>query len=192
MAKKIGMILVERGVLDADQQTAALDYAKRCGIPFGRACVKMGFVDEGTIVQALAAQMGAPSVSLKGVAPSPDVLAKLNAEQAETYRAIPVSIISGPGRGTLVVAVSSQKSIQELDEIAFATGHRVSPVIASDSDIDDALLRLYGRDANRHTRSNQMVDLELEHAQDGGDLDVVHDPLRLALDFLPVVSITRS
>ncbi len=205
--KKLGEILLERGVIDADQSKSALDYAKRWGIPFGQACVKMGFVDEATVAQGLAEQMGAPSVSLKGVTPAAEILAKLTPEQAEKYRAVPISLTGGTGQGpgefpggartrgprTLVVAVSSSRELSTLDEMAFVTGHRISPVIATDSDVDEALFRLYGRDVQRHTKSSTMVDLELEAFQNGdGDVgELVHDPLRLALDFLPTVSITR-
>src|SRR5688572_30571514 len=101
--KKLGEILIERGVIDADQAKAALENAKRWSMPFGKACVKMGFCDENTIVQGLAAQIGAPSVSLKGVVPAPEVIRKISAEQAETFRVIPISVVGGPGRGTLVV-----------------------------------------------------------------------------------------
>lgn len=189
--KKLGQIFVGLGVLDPDQEKAALEYSSRFGVPFGRACVKMGFLDEQTVVQALSMQLGIPSVSLTSVSVPPEVVALVPGELAELHRLVPVAV-TGPGKGMLVVAMASPKNLAIVDEIAFRTGRRISPVIAPDTEIEAALLKYYGLDVNRHTKASSMVELD---GFDGESLElgdvVVHDRQKLAEDFLPTVEIKR-
>jgi type IV pilus assembly protein PilB len=186
--KKLGRIFVALGVLDEDQEKAALEYSLKWSVPFGRACVKMGLVDEKTVVQALSMQLGLPSVALGSIEVTPDVTALLPAELAEKHRLVPVALVGG-GKGTLVVAMSSPKNLAIVDEIAFRTGRRVSPVLAADSEIDAALFKYYGLDVSRHTQASSMV--QLEEGQDALEMSdvVVQDRQQLAQDFLPTVTI---
>lgn len=188
--KKLGRIFVALGVLDEDQENAALEYSLKWGVPFGQACVKMGLLDEKTVVTALSIQMGLPSVGLGSIQVTPDVIAFLPAELAEKHRLVPVALV-GSGKGTLVVAMSSPKNLAIIDEIAFRTGRRVSPVLAPDSEIDAALLKYYGLEVDRHTRSATMVQLEEGTEDDGLELGdvVVQDRQQLAQDFLPTITI---
>lgn len=187
--KKLGRIFVALGVLDEDQEKAALEYSAKWSVPFGRACVKMGLLDEQTVVQALSMQLGIPSVTLSSVTVATEVIAMIPAELAEKHRLVPVAVVGG-GKGALVVAMASPKNLAIVDEIAFRSGRRISPVLAPDSEIDAALLRYYGLDVNRHTRGSAMVELE-EHEGNGLELAdvVVQDRQTLASDFLPTVLI---
>ena len=118
--KKLGRIFVSLGVLDEDQEKAALEYSAKWNVPFGRACVKMGLLDEQTVVQALSMQLGLPSVSLSGIEVPTDVVALVPAELAEKNRLVPVAVVGG-GKGTLVVAMASPRNLAIVDEIAFRT-----------------------------------------------------------------------
>lgn len=192
---KLGRIFVGMGLLDPDQERAALDFASKRGLRFGAACVRMGFLEEATIAQGLAVQAGFPSVSLAGVEVARDVLDRIPKAKAEEHRLVPLQVVQGAGRPTLVVAIADPRNLHAIDEISFMTGARVSTVIAPDRDIDTALNRFYGIEIDRHTRAARMVQLESE--EDGlaeADLvepEVVNDPLRLALDFLPTVTVSR-
>lgn len=178
---KLGRIFVALGLLDEDQERAALEYARQWSIPFGRACVKMGFLDEDLVVRALSMQAGTPSVSLASIEVPMDVLDLVPKKIAEKHRVLPVSVVdSAKGRGTLVVAASAPLSVEALDELRFSTGRRIELVIASDAELDAALFRFYAIDLDRHIRSHQMVDFE---AADAGEA-IVHDRLELTTDFL--------
>lgn len=188
--KKLGRIFVELGVLNGEQEKAALACAKERAIPFGQACVALGFVTEETVVRGLSMQLGAPSVSLQGISVSEEARRLIPARLAERERVVPVSLIpAGPGGrvGTLVIAIASPKNLMELDELSFITGCRISAVIASDSDIDRALLVVYGIDSQAHTRAHQMVDpgSHIESLVESDDLPLANDPL----DFLPTVDL---
>lgn len=163
--RKIGEILVAMGLLDEAGVREALEYADAWLCPFGQACVELGLADERAVTRALALQLGAPAVELRSVEVSTEVLAMISPRTAAERRVVPLTVIRNPNaRPTLVVAVSNPKNTA-LDELAFATGHRISPVLASDADIDAALVRLYRVDPT--TGSGDSVDLStgpgLEH-----------------------------
>lgn len=184
--KKLGTILVDIGLLDADQVIAALEYSRQWGIQFGQACIKMGFIEEDLLVRALAVQAGAPSVKLAGIVVSDEVVELVPQKIAIKHRAIPISLLPSSGnsrKGTLVMAVSSPKHIGVADELTQITGQKLSFVITSDREIDDALLALYGFEVDAHTRATHMVDLE-QHELAGSER-LVHDPRELAMEFLP-------
>ena len=187
--KKLGEIFVDLGVLDADQEKAALEFSAKWGVPFGRACVRMGFMDEQTVVQALSMQMGVPSVSIRSIEVPLEVVKLLSAEFCEKHRVVPVSVVAAGGRRTLVIAMGSTKNLALVDEIGFRTGCRVSAVLAADSEIEAALLKYYGIDVDRRSKASNMV--ELEEGADGLEMggEVIHDHQRLAMDFLPTVEI---
>ncbi|HVO30994.1 MAG TPA: hypothetical protein VMV18_09665 [bacterium] len=186
--RKLGRIFVELGLLDEDQEKAALEYARVWGVHFGQACVKMGFMDEELVMRALAVQAGAPSVSLAGLEIPMDVVDLVPKKIAEEHRVVALSLVQpAKGRkGTLVVAATKPLPMGVMDDLGFSTGHKVSLVIASDKDVSDVLYRYYGIDLDRHIRSNQMVDLSPED-----DIGVVRDPLELANEFLPSIDLPR-
>ena len=163
--RKIGEILVGMGVLSEAAVKEALEYSGAWLCPFGQSCIELGLVDDRTLTRALAVQLGAPAVDLQSIEVTPDILALVPARTAAERRVIPLAVVrNANARPTLVVAVSNPKNTA-LDELAFSSGHRISPVLASDADIDAALVRLYRIDPT--TCAENSIDLSagpgLEH-----------------------------
>ena len=162
---KIGEILIAMGLLNEKAVRETLEYAEAWLCPFGQACIELGLVDDRALTRALSIQLGAPAVALGSVDVTADVLALVPARTAAERRVIPLAIIrNASARPTLVLAVSNPKTTA-LDELAFSTGHRISPVLASDADIDAALVRMYRIDPTTYAENS--VDLSdgpgLEH-----------------------------
>jgi len=150
--KRIGEILVSLGILDGLRLNEALEYSKAWMVPFGQACVDLGYCTEDDVVRAVAIQMGAPAVRLDGFTVAGEVLARVPRTVAARCRVMPVAVTPSPGGGrpTLVVAVSRPRDIAVWDDLAFSTQCRISMVVTSDSDLDAALVRFYGVDPTVH------------------------------------------
>jgi type IV pilus assembly protein PilB len=144
--KKLGSIFRALGLIDEAQEIAALSYAKALGCPIGQACVRLGFLEEEDLLEALAAQAGVQMTSISDLAISPLVLGLVPSRVAERLRAIPLELVKTPrsGRSTLVVATAKPRDLPAFDELEFLTGHRISPVATTDEEIDLALLKWYG------------------------------------------------
>ncbi len=66
---------------------------------------------------------------------SPSVLAIVPAGLLKKHRAVPIAYEAGRGRGTLVVAMSNPHDLAALDELTFASGLTVRPVLADEREI---------------------------------------------------------
>jgi len=86
-------------------------------------------------------------VSLVGNRISPTVRALVPASLLEKHRAVPIAYQAGRGRGTLVVAMSDPQNLHAVDDLAFAAGLDVRPVLADEGEILD-VLGLHPDDAN--------------------------------------------
>lgn len=164
--RKLGEILLAMKMVNEQSLKEALEYAEAWLCPLGQACLELGVLDERTLTRALSVQLGAPAVDLKNVAVAPEVLALIPPRTAAERRVIPLAIASNGSRNSLIVAVSQPRN-PALDELAFLTGYRISPVLASDADIDAALIRLYHIDPTNGVEEHASVDLSagpgLEH-----------------------------
>ena len=158
----IGQILVEGGSIDGRQLRAGLDWQRRRGGKIGGALVHLGMVDEAAVVRALGIQLGIPVIDLTTRAIDRDVLRLVPARVVETRRVLPVELLSETRRGPLVVATSDPLDMTALDEVAFASGKLVRPVLAPKVHIDVAISQLLG---HGHADALEMPAEPLEEMQ---------------------------
>jgi type IV pilus assembly protein PilB len=139
---RIGELLVQRGHIDGTQLQSALAHQRRWGGRLGRSIVHLGFMQERAVLEHVGEQIGVPFVDVGDRQVSPEVLALLPERLMRARRVLPLERRSQHRRGPLVVALADPADLGVLDEIAFATGLEVAPVLASEADLDRALARL--------------------------------------------------
>lgn len=140
---KLGELLVMAGAIDQIQLGAALADQRTFGRPLGVTLVRMGFLDEETLVRTLARQLRLPIAWLRGKWVEPDVLELVPAEIALKHRCLPLALID-EGRGkTLHLAMQDPQDLETLDTVRFHVGHNVSPVLTAPSELEEALQRHY-------------------------------------------------
>jgi type IV pilus assembly protein PilB len=146
----IGEVLVGQGRIDMTQLTSALAYQRQWGGRLGHALTALGFVSEKTLLAALGEQLGVPFVEIGYRVVSKEVLKLLPEKVIRRHRVLPLALQTDSGRSRLLVALSEPGNLQHLDELAFAAGMRIRPVLAGESDIDQAIARhLDGRPDKR-------------------------------------------
>jgi len=136
---RLGEMLVQEGRLDAVQLQSAVVHQSRWGGRIGQTLVNMGLVSERAVMQALARQLGVRFVEIGGRTVPPAVLHLVPERLIRRRRVLPVAMVTG--RGPLVLALSDPADLALLDEIAFATGLGVEPVLAAPGDIERAIAR---------------------------------------------------
>ena len=139
---RIGELLVAQGRIDALQLESALAHQRQWGGRIGKAFVRLGFLPETALLEALGQQLGVPAVVIGERHIPPAVLRLLPDKLMRARRAVPLARLSDGRRGPLVVALADPGDLAALDEIAFATGMQVKPVIAAEADIERALARV--------------------------------------------------
>jgi Type II secretion system (T2SS), protein E, N-terminal domain len=141
---RIGELLKRRGRIDDLQLQSALAHQRRWGGRIGRAIVHLGFMDEPALMEAIGDQLGAPFVSLAERQVTREVLSLVPERLIRTRRVLPLARLATSRRGPLLVALADPADLGVLDEITFATGLDVKPVLAGEEDLDRAILRLLG------------------------------------------------
>ena len=88
-------------------------------------------------------ECGTSFIQLEGIIPEPDVLEKVSAGFAYRNKIVPIELVGDQ----LTVAMVDVLDVVLIDEIELITGGQITPVLADETDIDEAIVRLYGRTA---------------------------------------------
>ena len=111
-----------------------------------------------------------PSVKISKIEINPTVIKLIPSSIAKKYFIIPINRV-GP---KLTLAMADPSNIIVIDEIKFMTGFNVEPVVASETEIVDAIKKYYGGGgsvAGMGTVSFQAADYTLEDEKQPPDGD---------------------
>ena len=143
MAKRIGELLVEAGVLSRQQLEQALFAQRKDGRKLGQLLIELGLVGEVQLTQTLSRQLTVPWVSLYHVDFSRSLLNLVPRAVAEKYSLVPIFLRRARNQGdTLYVAMDDPTNDGAIDEVARASCLPVKPMIACPTDIR-AAIRVY-------------------------------------------------
>jgi hypothetical protein len=144
MKKRLGEILLERGLIDVDQLNAALAHQRQWGMRLGTALVAKGFIAEGLLTRVLAESLNIPMVDLARVVVDHKALQLVPRRLAEQFDVFPIALKEQPnGRRLLLLAMADPLNATAIDEIAFTTDAIVKPAIAQISSLEQAIRRHY-------------------------------------------------
>lgn len=141
---KLGELLIKEGLITEEQLQKAIQVQKREGKRIGEILIKLGLITEKDIVVTLGKQLNIPYASLaKGLLePDPNQeLDKLVPQNfARRYCLIPLS----RNLNALTVAFADPLDVLMMDNLKKMTGCDINPIVASASDIMQAIDRFYG------------------------------------------------
>jgi type IV pilus assembly protein PilB len=140
--KRLGEILVEAGLVTAEQCDQALAEQKQSGRQLGEILVEMGALAEEGLLEALARQSGLQHVWLRRGLVDPKVVELVPQEKARLHVAMPMFRVFD----TLTVAVADPNQLPAFDELRKLTGCKIQLVLSRRSDILTAIGEYYARD----------------------------------------------
>jgi type IV pilus assembly protein PilB len=162
MAKKLGEILVENGIISKEQLLEGLKYQTVQEVMLGEALIATSAIpDEEVITHFLSKQLNLGKLSLRELEFDPFVVDLVPYDIAQKYTIIPINKTNR----MLTVAISDPKNIFMLDAIKFLTGCTVKPILVPAKEIQDAI------NAN-YQAANSMDNILKEVKSDGG-LEVI-------------------
>lgn len=194
MEEKLGIYLVKHGLLTEEQLRDAVREKKDTGQRLISVLNGRNYVSEGKLLAQLSNLYRMEVVDLDYVIPDRKVLDRIPAEKAYHYEVIPIDV---KGR-YLTVAMVDPTDISAIEDLRFITGKEISPVLASESSIRDALDRYYKMEkglaevkaeAAIETKELDVEDLEL--LETGFDEDVEETKLRADAEGGPVIRIVN-
>ena len=170
--RQLGKILRERGILSEDQLRIALLEQKRNGEPLGKNLVKLGFVSEATLREALSENLGQSDIDVSRVVADPAALALVPKSFAVRFSVLPVAL--DRARRVLTVAVGNPNNVVVLDQLNEMLGGEVTAEakISSEAEVTRAIDRFYGHELSIDGILNEIetgeVDYESLSTADGG------------------------
>jgi type IV pilus assembly protein PilB len=140
MSERLGELLVKRNFITPDQLKRALEEQKIKGGRLESNLVRLGYIKEDELLSFLSAQYRVPSVKLSKIEINPQTIKLIPSSIAKKYFIIPVNRVGSK----LTLAMADPSNILVIDEIKFMTGFNVEPVVASETEIVDAIKKYYG------------------------------------------------
>lgn len=139
MRKRIGELLIEAGVISPRQLQDALARQERQGGKTVDTLIELGYMNEREFIRFLSAQPGTPSISLKNYAISDDVIALVPKEFAVKHEVFPIDKMGK----LLTVGMVCPLDRQAIEELETLTGLRVKPILCTQQEVRQAILRYY-------------------------------------------------
>ncbi len=162
---RLGDALLQDGLVNEEQLQKALEIQKQSGKRLGAVLVEMGVVTENDIVTVLGKQLGIPYINLSNYLIDPATVRIIPENIARRHQLIPINKVGNK----LTVAMVDPLNILAIDDIQFMTGLVVKPVVATSTDINEALNNAYGNEGKMDELMEDLGDIGKD-ANEGGDL----------------------
>ena len=139
MAKRIGEVLLERGVINHKQLEQALAQQKSHGGLMGQVLIDLGFVTEEEIALALTAQYGFPYLPLENYEIDETLTGLIPEPLARQYCMIAVDRIGN----ALTLAMADPSNVQAIEEVELRTKCVIQTFVSTPSDVKKAIDKYY-------------------------------------------------
>ena len=167
----IGEILLEQGKITADHLQMALAARKSPTDRLDRILVRMGVVDEASVLKILGEQMSIAVVDLSEIQIDVELLREMPTRLIHRRGLIPIE----KTEDTLRVATADPYDITAFDELRMLTGLKIEPVLAGESEIKRLITQHFGvggSTIDEMTEEDQDEEVELlsQSVDENGDL----------------------
>jgi len=183
LSERLGELLIKRNFITPEQLKKAQDEQKQKGGRLESNLVKLGYIKEDELLSFLSAQYRVPSVKISKIEINPNIVKLIPPSTSKKYFIIPINRV-GP---KLTLAMADPSNIVVIDEVKFMTGFNVEPVVASETEIVDAIKKYYGGGgsvAGLGTTTFQAVDYSLDEDKSSeSDFDLIDSNLVDVDDF---------
>lgn len=144
ITKRIGEVLLERGVINHKQLEQALAHQKAHGGLMGQLLIELGFVTEEEIALALTAQYGFPYLPLENYEIDETLTSLIPEETARQYCLIPVDRIGN----ALTLAMADPSNVQAIEEVELRTKCVIQAFVSTPTDVKKAIAKHYKHNSN--------------------------------------------
>lgn len=159
----VGQILMERGLIAAEDLERALELQKERGDKLGKILIDMGYLAQRDLLSALSFQLGLPIATITAPPAAPE-LEGLPARYLRQALVFPVSI----DEGTVTLAMADPLDFETINAVQNFCRLEVSPQLAAEQDILDAIDRFYTEGDRREAAAEFAAgdEEDLEHLRD--------------------------
>lgn len=136
---RLGDVLLSEQALSPEQLAGALNLQMESGRQLGAILVEQGMLDSHALTQALATQLGLPTVDLRRERPTAEALTVVSEDVARRFQIVPMRLTNG----ALDVAVADGSSAAVRDALARLNVDEVHVYLAAPEDVTTSLNAYY-------------------------------------------------
>ncbi|TCK16858.1 general secretion pathway protein E/type IV pilus assembly protein PilB [Thiogranum longum] len=190
--KRIGDLLIEKGILTQDQLSIALTEQKKSREQLGKIIVSLGFATEAVVRDALGEALGQESVDLAKVIVDTEVLQLVGKDVARRFKMLPLSIDSN--KAVLTVAMADTFNVVAIDQLRALLGGEleIMPVLAGESEIETAIDQLYGFELSVDGILHEIETGQVDYSNHHSESDEYSQPLVRLVDALLSDAVKKS
>jgi type IV pilus assembly protein PilB len=141
---RIGERLIQAGLINKQQLEKGLQVHAATGERLGKTLVKLGYLDDDSLVRTLCADAGIPYITMQDVTLDPAAVASLPGNIATRYAALPLR----NDNGRLLVAMADPFQIEAVTAVERAAGRPIRVVAAPRDGITAMIARAYSGKAS--------------------------------------------
>ena len=137
--RKLGELLIESGLLTAENIKNALEFQKKTGKRLGEVLVEMKIISAEEIAFALAMQLKIPFIDLRDHDIQSDIIEAIPEEVCKKFACVPVAMKNN----ILDVAMADPLDLNIMKDLQFITGYNIQPAISTPTQIVETLQKHY-------------------------------------------------
>ncbi|MBN2226600.1 MAG: Flp pilus assembly complex ATPase component TadA [candidate division Zixibacteria bacterium] len=137
--KKIGDILIEKGLITQAELQDALKDQKKTGSKVGNILVEKGLITQDQLLDTLSERLNIPKIALNTLVIDPHVITMVPVEVARRYGLIPVFKIAN----TLTIAMADPLNIIAIEELKYLTRCDIKRVVSPENEIIASIDQYY-------------------------------------------------
>ena len=139
LKEQLGQVLVQRGIITAEQLKQALAAQKEQGSLLGETLTKLGFTTEEEIAQALAIQHDFPYLPLANYEIDTEITKLIPEELSRKYCVLPIDKMGD----ILTVVMANPLDDKVIEEIEALSKCKIEAFVATYTEIKEAIERSY-------------------------------------------------
>lgn len=139
--KKLGQILVERGMVTKEQLAKALEIGNKKGLRLGKVLLEEKLVDEVNLAKALSEHFGLEYINLDGVIPSPEATGLVTEKIAQQFGVLPIKI----EEKILILATGDPLNVANFDTIKHLLKTQFRVVICPEGQLRSLIQKTYSK-----------------------------------------------
>jgi type II secretory ATPase GspE/PulE/Tfp pilus assembly ATPase PilB-like protein len=139
---RLGEILLKSKIITGEQLEIALGYQKTTGLPLGEMLIKLNYMNEETMRQALCKHLNIPYIDLDKFTIDPALRKLINKSYAKNNRVVPLANLGN----TITLAMEDPTNTAVVKELRSSTGLTINVVTSTSAKIRHAFAKLYGEE----------------------------------------------
>lgn len=187
---RLGDCLIQKGMITDEQLGEALTKQKENGNKLGETIVEMGFVTENDMIDVLVEQLGIEYVDVRKIKVDENAARILKEDFMRKNSLIPIGF-DELIPNVLRVAMADPMDIIVIDDISIITNMQVDPVLATKSQINMAIDKIFGATQAMQAAEQYRKERERDREKAGLNLDE-EEAGDSVVDNSPIVQLVKS